>query len=231
MLGARLIKNNYLDRVIVGGTDALTRFTLNGFNALLILDNEKCRPFDENRRGLNLGEGAAYLVLESEKAAANKKVYARISGYANANDAFHQTASSPDGKGAVLAMSKALAVANLSFSDIDYINVHGTGTANNDLTEGSAIETLFGDKVPHYSSTKAYTGHTLAACGAIEAVYSIIAINEGIVYPTLRFKNKIKDLKTQPTSSLIRNQKINHVLSNSFGFGGNNTSLILSNVS
>jgi 3-oxoacyl-(acyl-carrier-protein) synthase len=228
MLGARLIKNNQLDRVLVGGTDALTRFTLNGFNTLMILDKEKCTPFDENRRGLNLGEGAAYLVLESEKAAAGKKIYARVSGYANANDAFHQTASSPDGKGALLAMKKALEVADLTTVDIDYINVHGTGTPNNDITEGTAIETLFGEQLPAYSSTKAYTGHTLAACGAIEAIYSIYAINNGVVYPNLRFKEKIKDLKTQPVTDIIRNQSIRHVLSNSFGFGGNNTSLIFS---
>jgi 3-oxoacyl-(acyl-carrier-protein) synthase len=227
-LGARLIKNNYLDRVIVGGTDALTRFTLNGFNTLMILDKEKCIPFDENRRGLNLGEGAAYLVLESEKSANDKKVYAEVSGYANANDAFHQTASSPEGKGAFLAMSKALTIANLSPSDINYINVHGTGTPNNDITEGAAMETLFGDNLPAYSSTKAYTGHTLAACGAIEAIYSIYALNEGVVYPNLRFRNKIKDLKTQPATALLRHQKINHVLSNSFGFGGNNSSLVFS---
>jgi 3-oxoacyl-(acyl-carrier-protein) synthase len=228
MLGARMIKSNQLDRVIVGGTDALTRFTLNGFNTLLILDKEKCTPFDENRQGLNLGEGAAYLVLESEKAASGKKVYAQVSGYANANDAFHQTASSPDGKGAILAMSKALTVAGLKTSDIQYINVHGTGTPNNDITEGTAMETVFGENIPFYSSTKAYTGHTLAACGAIEAIYSIYAINNGIIYPNLRFKEKIKDLKTTPITSLLRNQKIEHVLSNSFGFGGNNTSLIFS---
>lgn len=231
MLGARMIRSNQLDRVIVGGTDALTRFTLNGFNTLLILDKEKCTPFDENRHGLNLGEGAAYLVLESEKAATGKKIYAQVSGYANANDAFHQTASSPEGKGAILAMSKALTIAGLKTSDIHYINVHGTGTPNNDITEGTAIESLFGESVPYYSSTKAYTGHTLAACGAIEAIYSIYAINNGIVYPNLRFKEKIKDLKTSPTISILRNQKIENVLSNSFGFGGNNTSLVFSKMS
>ncbi len=228
LLGARLIRNNHLDRVIVGGTDALTRFTLNGFNTLMILDTEKCTPFDENRRGLNLGEGAAYLILESEKASAGKKIYGQISGYANANDAFHQTASSPDGKGAVLAMSKALEVAGLKATDINYINVHGTGTPNNDLTEGTAIETVFGTTIPAYSSTKAYTGHTLAACGAIEAIYSLYAINEGVLYPNLRFNEKIKALKTQPITTLFRNQQIKNVLSNSFGFGGNNSSLIFS---
>ncbi len=228
MLGARLIRNNQLDRVLVGGTDALTRFTLNGFNTLMILDQEKCTPFDDNRRGLNLGEGAAYLVLESEKAAAGKKIYGQVSGYANANDAFHQTASSPEGKGAFLAMFNALKVAGLQPSDIDYINVHGTGTPNNDLTEGTALETLFGQSVPPYSSTKAYTGHTLAACGAIEAVYSVYALNHRIIYPNLRFKDKIKEHTTQPVTSLLKNQTIRHVVSNSFGFGGNNTSLVFS---
>ena len=228
LLGARLIKSNRLDRVIVGGTDALTRFTLNGFNTLMILDSEKCTPFDENRKGLNLGEGAAYLILESEKAAEGKKIFAQVTGYANANDAFHQTASSPDGKGAFLAMSKALEVADLKTDDIDYINVHGTGTPNNDITEGTAIEALFQKKIPAYSSTKAYTGHTLAACGAIEAIYSIYAINEGVLYPTLRFKNKINELKSLPLTSLRKNEKITNVLSNSFGFGGNNSSLIFS---
>ncbi|HVD96894.1 MAG TPA: beta-ketoacyl-[acyl-carrier-protein] synthase family protein [Cytophagaceae bacterium] len=227
MLGARLIRQGQLDRVIVGGSDALTRFTVNGFNTLMILDKELCTPFDENRHGLNLGEGAAYLVLESERAAAGKKIYALVSGYANANDAFHQTASSPDGKGALLAMSGALATAGLSAEEIDYINVHGTGTPNNDITEGTAIEKLFDGNIPAYSSTKAYTGHTLAACGAIEAIYSIYAINHGVVYPNLRFKEKIKDLKSQPVTEL-QHKKVRHVLSNSFGFGGNNTSLILS---
>ena len=228
LLGARLIRNNKLDRVIVGGTDALTRFTLNGFNTLMILDSQLCTPFDENRKGLNLGEGAAYLVLESEKSSEGKKIYAQIGGYANANDAFHQTASSPDGKGAQLAMRKALLSANLKPSDINYINVHGTGTPNNDLTEGIAIDTVFGLNTPPYSSTKAYTGHTLAACGAIEAIYSIYAINEGIIYPNLRFKEKIIGVNSQPETRLSKNKPLENVLSNSFGFGGNNTSLIFS---
>jgi 3-oxoacyl-(acyl-carrier-protein) synthase len=229
MLGARLIKNNILDRVVVGGTDAFTRFTLNGFNTLLILDQALCTPFDKDRKGLNLGEGAAYLVLESEKSAKGKTVYGLVSGYANANDAFHQTASSPEGTGAYLAMQQALSTAGLKTHEIDYVNVHGTGTPNNDLTEGIAMERLFGAANPPFSSTKPYTGHTLAACGAIEAIYSIYAIRESVAYPNLRFTNKIEEHVNSPIKTFLK-KEVRHVLSNSFGFGGNNTSLVFSRV-
>ncbi|HMX80964.1 MAG TPA: beta-ketoacyl synthase N-terminal-like domain-containing protein, partial [Ferruginibacter sp.] len=155
-LGARLIRNNILDVVIAGGTDSLTRFTLNGFNTLMILDEQFCQPFDENRRGLNLGEGAGYVVLVSEKVAATMKHKPEIvlSGYCNANDAYHQTASSPDGTGSYLAMSGALKKSGLQPSDIDYINLHGTGTQNNDIAEGTAIKRLFEPTYPKMSSTK-----------------------------------------------------------------------------
>ena len=187
MLGARLIKNNFLDRVIVGGTDALTRFTLNGFNSLMILDATGCKPFDNKRNGLTIGEGAGFLVIESEKSLkiSGKKVLAELTGYGNACDAFHQTASSPEGYGAYLAMKKAIEVSGKHITEIDYINAHGTGTANNDLTEGKAIEKIFNNSIPEVSSTKAYTGHTLAASGGIEAVLSVLAIKEKIIYPNL----------------------------------------------
>lgn len=229
ILGARLIKNNILDRVLIGGTDALTKFTINGFNTLMILDPNLCTPFDENRKGLNLGEGAGFIVMESEEVVRkeNKKPLAELTGYGNANDAFHQTASSPEGYGAFLAMQKALQISGLNISDIDYINVHGTGTPNNDSSEGKALERLFEGNVPDFSSTKSYTGHTLAACGGIEAVFSILAIQNNIVFPNLRFKEKIKEHSISPVTEL-KNKKIRHVLSNSFGFGGNNTSLIFS---
>ncbi|MEI6569543.1 MAG: beta-ketoacyl-[acyl-carrier-protein] synthase family protein, partial [Verrucomicrobiota bacterium] len=178
MFGSNLIKTGQLDRVIVGGNDSVTKFTLNGFNTLMILDKTGCHPFDENRAGLTLGEGAAFLVLESEEVVVkeNKTILAEISGYGNANDAFHQTASSPEGTGAFMAMSKAIAMSGLNPEDIDYINVHGTGTQNNDLSEGVAMERIFGDHEPPFSSTKGYTGHTLGAAGAVEAVISILSI-------------------------------------------------------
>ena len=229
MLGARLIKSGKLDRVIVGRADCLSKFTINGFKTLMILSETDCRPFDENRTGLNLGEAAAFLVLESDEVVKkeDKKVLAYVSGYANANDAFHQTASSDDGEGATLAMQKALKVANLTAKDIDYINAHGTATPNNDSSESKAILRVFKDKIPSFSSTKGYTGHTLAAAGAIEAVYSILALQKGIVLPNLNFETPIEGTALIPETEVIH-KNMDHVLSNSFGFGGNCSTLIFS---
>ena len=229
---ARLIKHNRLDVVVAGGADALTKFTINGFNTLQILDEQPCTPFDENRRGLNLGEGAGYVVLVSEAVIKklNKKPYCRLSGYHNANDAHHQTASSPDGIGSYLAMKTALEQSGLQPSDIDYINLHGTGTANNDISEGTAIRGLFEPGYPKMSSTKSFTGHTLGASGGIEAVFAAMAIKYGVVYPNLRLTTKMEALPFQPEKKFLKNQRVRHVLSNSFGFGGNCSSLIFSTV-
>lgn len=229
MLGARLIKSKQLDRVIVGGTDALSKFTINGFKTLMILSDTYNTPFDADRKGLNLGEAAAYLVLESDEVVQkeNKKVLAYVSGYGNANDAFHQTASSENGDGAFLAMEKALKVAGLQPSDIDYINAHGTATQNNDLSECRAIERIFGTTVPDFSSTKPFTGHTLAAAAAIEAVYSILALQHGIVFPNLNFQTPMPEVSLIPQTEL-KHKPIQHVLSNSFGFGGNCSTVLFS---
>ena len=230
--GARLIRNGIVDAVIAGGADAFTRFTLNGFNTLMILDRELCKPFDENRHGLNLGEGAGYVVLVSEKVSKllNKQMCGTLSGYNNSNDAFHQTATSPDGEGPYLAMQGALNQAGLQSSDIDYINLHGTGTPNNDQSEGVAVERVFAGNYPPMSSTKTFTGHTLGASGGIEAVFSLLALKHGLVFPNLRFETRMKDMNFSPETELITDQPINHVISNSFGFGGNCTSLIFSKV-
>ena len=229
MLGARLIKSGKLDRVVVGGADCLSKFTINGFRTLMILSDSPNTPFDENRKGLNLGEAAAFLVLESNKVvqAKNKKVLAYLKGYGNANDAYHQTASSENGDGATLAMEKALKIAGLKPSEIDYINVHGTATGNNDLSEGRAILRVFGENVPSFSSTKAFTGHTLAAAGAIEAVYSVLALQNNLIFPNLNFGTKMKEFSLIPQTK-IKNQPINSVLSNSLGFGGNCSALVFS---
>ncbi len=230
MMGARMIQSGMLDRVIVGGTDALTSFTINGFKSLMIFDEEWCRPFDNSRKGLNLGEGAGFLVLESKKSLqiSQQKAVAKLSGWSNASDAFHQTASSPDGQGAQLSMQEALKVANLRPSDIDYINAHGTATPNNDLSESQAIKSIFKNQIPPFSSTKAFTGHTLAASGGIEAVFSILAINNGYLYPNLNFATEIEETKLTPQLKFSEGNKIKHVLSNSFGFGGNNSTVIFS---
>jgi 3-oxoacyl-(acyl-carrier-protein) synthase len=229
MLGARLIQAGKLDRVIVGGTDALAKFTINGFKTLMILSDTYNTPFDNNRKGLNLGEAAAFLVLESEAMVQkhNKKVLAYVSGFGNANDAYHQTASSENGDGAFLAMEKALKVAGLQASDIGYVNAHGTATPNNDLSEGRALIRVFGDNTPEFSSTKAFTGHTLAAAAAIEAVYSVLALQHNIVFPNLNFQNPMEEFNLIPQTTL-KNKEIQHVLSNSFGFGGNCSTVIFS---
>ncbi|WP_118950069.1 beta-ketoacyl-[acyl-carrier-protein] synthase family protein [Taibaiella helva] len=230
MMGAKLIRNGQYDIVIAGGADSLSRFTLNGFNSLMILDKELCRPFDEHRRGLNLGEGAAYLVLAGEKAMQQLGSHAgaAVSGYANANDAHHQTASSPEGKGNQLAMRQAIAQAGIAPKDISYINLHGTGTENNDASEGAAVQAVF-EQVPPASSTKAFTGHTLAAAGAVEAVFSLLSLQEQICLPHLRMNTSMTSLNWQPVTTL-QAMPVKHVLSNSFGFGGNCSSLVLSAV-
>jgi 3-oxoacyl-[acyl-carrier-protein] synthase II len=227
MLGCRMIKHGQLDRVVVGGVDALSKFTFNGFNTLMILDREWCKPFDENRKGLNLGEAAAFLVIEGENALNLRKgkALAEVVGYANANDAYHQTASSPEGYGATLAITQALAMSGLAPSQIDYINMHGTGTPNNDLSESMATKAVFGDNVPKFSSTKAFTGHTLAAAASIEAVISVLSLQNSMIFPNLNFTTPIADMNLIPETQLV-NTPLNTILSNSFGFGGNCSSLI-----
>lgn len=230
MHAAKLIHHGHLDMALVGGTDALSKFTLNGFNSLMILDKDFCKPFDQNRQGLNLGEGAGFLIIESAQSAKNRNanVFCKLAGYANANDAYHQTASSPEGEGAFMAMQEALNMSGLSIGDIDYINVHGTGTNNNDLSEGVALKRIFGNQLPPFSSTKSFTGHTLGAAAGIEAVFSILAIVHGIIYPNLNFTTAIEELGIVPQTEIITGANIQNVLSNSFGFGGNNSTLIFS---
>lgn len=229
-LGAELIESGRFDIVIAGGMECLTKFHLNGFNSLMILDQEPCRPFDASRKGLNLGEGAAYIVLENKAHALERgaRIRAFLSGWGNTCDAYHQTASSPDGAGALEAMRKALEVARLNPSDIDYVNAHGTGTENNDLSEGKALMTLFGDRMPYVGSTKCFTGHATSAAAGLEAVISILCIESGLIPANLRFRTKDPGLDFSPVAEKIENIKLNHVLSNSFGFGGNDSSLIFS---
>ncbi|WP_119078944.1 beta-ketoacyl-[acyl-carrier-protein] synthase family protein [Chitinophaga alhagiae] len=228
MYGARMIRAGMLDAVIAGGTDALTRFTLNGFNTLMILDQQKCRPFDDTRTGLNLGEGAGYVVLVSDRLAEQTTAWCRLSGFANANDAYHQTASSPEGTGNFIAMQGALNMAGVQPADIGYINLHGTGTQNNDSSEGLAIVRLFNGHYPPVSSTKSFTGHTLGASGGIEAVFSAYALRHGIIYPNAQFTTPMKELPFAPVTTFSRGNALRHVMSNSFGFGGNCSSLVFS---
>ncbi len=228
MLGARLLKAGEADIVVAGGTEALSRFHLNGFNSLMILDHEPCRPFDASRAGLNLGEGAAFVVLESEQAAKARgtEPHAYLTGYGNACDAFHQTASSENGEGAYLAMKEAIETAHLQPTDIQYVNAHGTGTPNNDQSESVSLKRIFGDKMPPVSSTKSFTGHTTSASGSIEAVICILAMQHHFVPANLGWKHQMESGIT-PTMG-ESNVQLEHVVCNSFGFGGNDSSLVIS---
>ena len=225
MLGAKLIKSGRAKRAIVGGTDSIGKFSVNGFNALQIMSDEACAPFDENRKGLNLGEGAAYLILEAEDIVGGKKTYAEILGYGNSNDAFHPSSLSEDAVGVVECISRAIKSAKIKPEEIDYINAHGTATGNNDITELTGINKVF-NGFPPFNSTKSYTGHTLAAAGAIEAVYSILSINNNELYPSLNCTKSMDSFNQFPIIKFAK-AEIKTVLSNSFGFGGNCTSLII----
>ena len=226
--GANLIRSGKFQCVVCGGSESLSAYHFHGFNSLMILDKEPCRPFDATRAGLNLGEGAAYLVLETEESALKRgvKPIAVLSGWGNACDAFHQTASSPDGEGAFLAMRKALEMAGVELSAIDYINAHGTGTPNNDASESAAIRRIFGESLPPVSSTKAFTGHTTSASGSIKAVFCLLALQHGFVPLQLNWSTPDPSCIVPQTEPLEK--ELRHILCNAFGFGGNDSSIILS---
>lgn len=228
ILGAEMLKAGDADIVVAGGTEALSKFHLNGFNALMILDHQACRPFDANRAGLNLGEGAAYVVLEREEAALRRgaTVDAWLAGYGNACDAYHQTASSPDDLGAQLSMRKALTMAQLRAEDIQWVHAHGTGTPNNDASEIVAIRKVFAGAEPLVSSTKGFTGHTTSASGAVSTVISILAMQGNFVPANKGFHSAMAN-GFSPTMGLS-GICLDHVMINSFGFGGNDSTLILS---
>ncbi|MBR5255572.1 MAG: beta-ketoacyl-[Bacteroidales bacterium] len=227
IFGANLIRSGQADIVAVGGSESLSDFHLHGFGSLMILDTAPCRPFDATRAGLNLGEGAAFLILESDASVRRRGAasLAVLSGFGNACDAFHQTASSENGEGAFLAMQKALRMAGLRPEDIDYVNAHGTGTPNNDASESAALRRVFGDALPPISSTKAFTGHTTSASGSIEAVFCLLALREGFIPAQLNWTT------ADPACivpSLGGPASLKHILCNAFGFGGNDSSLLIS---
>ena len=228
ILGARMIEAGLRDIVVVGGTESLTRFHLNGFKSLMILDEQPCKPFDATRAGLNLGEGAAYLVLEREQSALKRgrRPIAELLGTGNACDAFHQTATSPDGKGAYLAMRQALEEAQLLPTDINYVNAHGTGTLNNDETESAALKRIFGSHMPWVSSTKGLTGHTTSACGSIETVFAILSLQHQFVPVNAGWATP-DPACVIPYMGQLLDGPLKYALCNSFGFGGNDSSIIV----
>ncbi|HEY2952235.1 MAG TPA: beta-ketoacyl-[acyl-carrier-protein] synthase family protein [Verrucomicrobiae bacterium] len=226
---AEMIQASEADVMLVGGADSLSRMTWDGFHSLLLVDAAGCRPFDAGRAGTSMGEGAGVLVLEAEEFAHQRgaTILARLSGWGASCDAHHATAPHPEGVGAVAAMQAALRRAGLESSAINYVNAHGTGTRDNDLSESKALKTVFGDRVPPVSSTKRFFGHALAASGAIEAVVCVEALRRQEIPPNPGFTSLDPAIGLEPVTAL-RSTPLTHVMSNSFGFGGNNAVLIFS---
>ncbi|MEM9072991.1 MAG: beta-ketoacyl-ACP synthase [Myxococcota bacterium] len=215
----RLLDLELADAVLVGGVDGLCNTTVRGFNSLGVMANEPCRPFGAKRPGMNVGEGAAFLLLERE---GEPKAWLR--GVGETSDAYHMSSPEPEGRGALAAMKTALAEANLQPEDVGYINAHGTGTPYNDAAEAKAIRALFGTRTP-VVSTKAYTGHTLGACGAVEAIFSIVALEEGWIPAALGSTPRDEDIDILLPETRS-DAPLRYVLSNAFAFGGNNCSVL-----
>jgi 3-oxoacyl-[acyl-carrier-protein] synthase II len=221
------VRSGRYQRVLAGGYDALSELVFVGFDSLQAATPEKCRPFDTGRTGLVLGEGAAVLALENFEAAEARgaEILAEVVGYGLSTDNHHLTQPNPSGSGARQAMERALESARLAPSDVDYINAHGTATPFNDAAEGKAIAELFG-RVP-ISSTKGMMGHSLGAAGAIEAVISLLALRDQLLPPNINFRESDPALNLDVVANEARPAKVRAVLSNSFGFGGTNASVIL----
>jgi 3-oxoacyl-[acyl-carrier-protein] synthase II len=221
------VRSGRYQRVLTGGYDAISELVFVGFDSLQAATPDKCRPFDAQRTGMVLGEGAAILALENLESARARgaNILAEVVGYGLSTDNHHLTQPDPSGSGARSAMARALESAGLATSAIDYINAHGTATPFNDAAEGKAIAELFG-RVP-VSSTKGMMGHSLGAAGAIEAVISLIALRDQFLPPNINFRGADPTLELDIVANAARPAELRTVLSNSFGFGGTNASIIL----
>lgn len=224
-IAIEMLKHGKVKKVLAGGADSICRLTYFGFNSLQLIDPEGAKPFDRDRLGMTVAEGAAMLLLVSSDTDVPGAL-AELTGAGLSCDAYHPAAPHPEGAGAMRSMKLALDEAGLVPSDIDYINLHGTGTKDNDLSEAKAVHALFGDKIPLLSSIKGASGHSLGAAGAIESVISMLALSEDIIPANTGYKTYDPEIDLRPVISPLR-KKINTVQSNSFGFGGNNASLIL----
>lgn len=225
-IAADFLRSRHADVAIAGGSDALCRLTYSGFNVLQAVDPEPCSPFGATRKGITLGEGAGYLVLErwEDAVARGATIVAELTGYGASCDAHHPTAPVEDGRGAEAAMRGALGEARLAPAMVDYVNAHGTGTLLNDSAETKAIIAALGTGVP-VSSSKSYFGHTLGASGAVEAVVTVLALQHQIAPPTLRLKAAADDCPLDYVADVPRPMAMANALSNTFGFGGSNVSL------
>ncbi len=228
-LGADLVADGIVPYALAGGADAITRICYMGFSALKLLDTEPCRPFDRERRGMSIGEGAGFVVLENAERARARgaHVYAELRGTAITTDAYHPTAPQPDGEGMVRAMRQALDRAGTTPAAVGYVNAHGTATRQNDRIEAMAIREVFGEGRVLVSATKSMIGHTMAAAGGLEAVATVLALVHAIVPPTANHETEDPDAAFDCVPKLARHAEIDVAISNSFGFGGQNATLVL----
>ena len=229
--GAGLIASDRLDACVCGGTDALTLLTYGGFNSLRVIDPEPCSPFSLGRQGISLGEGAAYLVLESEERALSRgaEIHGYILGYAIGGEAYHMTAPEPTGQEAARVIRNALEYSGITSESVGWVNAHGTGTPLNDVVESKAMRLVFGERAASVPlvSTKAMTGRCLGAAGAIEIAATVLALNAGIIPQTLNYRDKDPECDLDYCHDSLKVSDAAIALSNSFAFGGNTTSVVI----
>jgi 3-oxoacyl-[acyl-carrier-protein] synthase II len=228
-----LVTTGMADLVLAGGADAITRICYLGFNALKLLDPNPCRPFDRERRGMSIGEGAGFVVMEDAEHARARgaRLYAELAGYGMTSDAYHMTSPDPEGRGMARAMADALATSGLRASDVKYANAHGTATPQNDRVEALALREVFGAEGLLVSSTKSMIGHTMAAAGSLEAMATVLTLIQEIVPPTANLRTLDPEVPFDCVPQRARHGAVEHAISNSFGFGGQNVTLLFRRIS
>jgi 3-oxoacyl-[acyl-carrier-protein] synthase II len=227
-VASELITSGAAPLAIAGGVDAMTRICFMGFNALKLLDPEPCRPFARDRRGMSLGEGAGFVVLEAEAHARARgaRAYAELASYGLTTDAWHLTAPHPDGEGSVRAMAEALERGGVPAGAVGYVNAHGTGTPQNDRVEAVALRKLFDPEAVLVSANKSLLGHAMAAAGALEAISTVLTLVHDLVPPTANLAERDPEIEFDCVPNVARAAGVEYALSNSFGFGGQNLSLL-----
>ncbi|QUI21855.1 beta-ketoacyl-[acyl-carrier-protein] synthase family protein [Vallitalea pronyensis] len=227
-ISKQLLEWDYADMIITGGVDVFSKVAFAGFQRLLSLATDFCRPFDKNRKGLVVGEGCGIVILEKEKQRKNQKVFGRIVGSGLSSNAYHMTAPHIHGEGELLAMKKAMMNTGLSLKDIDYISAHGTGTKANDKIEAKVIKEMFkGHNLPPVSSIKSVLGHSMGAASTLELIACLLMIQRRTILPTMNYQSKDEDCDIDVVANKPRKQNLKYVMSNSFAFGGQTSSLVI----